>query len=97
MVRIGPNVPVANRTSSELTPQEKARLKKACKEFESILISYMFKSMRDTVQKSGLLDESETSPENMFRSMFDAEVAKEMCMKNNLGLAELLYRQLTEK
>ncbi len=80
-----------------LTPRQEARLKKACKEFESILFSYMFKSMRETVQKSGLFDESETSPENMFSSMFDSEVAKELCMKNNLGLAEQLYKQLTEK
>ncbi len=85
------------RTPVELTERQKERLKKACKEFESILFSYMFKSMRETVQKSGLLDGSDTSPENMFRSMFDSELAKELCMKNNLGLAEQLYKQLTEK
>ena len=97
MPKIASIKPVPERVAPKLMPQEKERLKKACKEFESILISYMFKSMQDTIQKSGLFDESETSPENMFRSMFNAEVAKEMCTKNNLGLAELLYKQLTER
>ncbi len=92
-----PKIHSVVRATPELTPRERERLRKACKEFESVLISYMFKSMRDSVQKSGLLDESETSPENMFSSMFDSEVAKELCFKNNLGLAELLFKQLTEK
>ena len=49
-------------------------LKKSCKDFESILLGMMYKSMRATVGKSPLLEEDKGT--EMFQSMLDDEYVK---------------------
>ena len=97
MSRIQHTVPEVQRQRVSLTPQQEKRLKKACQEFESVLLSYMFKNMRETVSKSGLFESSGETPESIFRGMFDRELAKEISSRNNLGLAEMMFKQLTGK
>ena len=70
-------------------------LEQTCREMESLFLYQLLKQMRATVEKSGLLDGG--SAEELYTSMLDAEVAKEVSRGKGIGLAELLYRQLAEQ
>ncbi|WP_051412029.1 rod-binding protein [Halonatronum saccharophilum] len=70
-------------------------LKKVSQEFESIFLSMMFKQMRDAGFKSDLLD-SGLSRE-VFEDMYYDKVAEEASKQGGLGIAELVYQQLSNK
>lgn len=69
------------------------KLKRACQDFEAIFVNQMFQQMRRTVSKDGLFDGGRA--EEMFTSMQDAELAKSMSRQRGLGLADVMYRQLS--
>lgn len=71
---------------------EDAALKRACREFESILLAQMLKKMRESVPKSDLFGSREK--EEIFQSMLDEEVAKEIAHGGGLKLGDTLYAQL---
>ena len=60
-------------------------------QFESIFVHQLLKSMRSTVQKSGLFDSHAT---RMYESMHDQELANLMSEKRSIGLADLVYKDL---
>lgn len=60
---------------------------------ESVFINLMFTNMRNTVQRSELLPES--MGEKIMRSMLDHEMATKMSRAGGIGLADLLYQQLS--
>lgn len=72
--------------------QEK-ELKEACQNFEAIFLNMMFKSMRNTVQKSGLMGDSFATGvyEDMLYENFSEEAAK----GKGIGLGDMLYKQLS--
>ena len=70
-------------------------LKEACKEFETILLEQMLNSMRKTVNKSGLMQGG--MAEDIFEDMLYEKYARKMSDSANLGLADMLYRQLSQK
>ena len=70
-----------------------AKLRQACRDFESILTGYLLKSMRSTVQKTDLFGSEQK--EEMFRDMLDDEIAKAASNQKSLGIAEMLYKQLS--
>ncbi len=78
---------------TKLDPAQKLKLQKAVREFESIFVGYMLKSMRNTVEKA------DNSPDgfgtDMLEGMFDVELARHISRNSNLGLAEMLYRKMT--
>ena len=61
------------------------------RQFESLLIHQMLKSMRRTVQKSDLMNSFSLQ---QYESMLDEEIAREMAEHKGLGLADMLYHQL---
>lgn len=75
--------------------RDRERLEEACRELESLFISTIFKRMRATVPRGGLIRES--LGEQVFRSMLDDELAREASKTGEFGLARLLYRQLSQK
>ena len=72
--------------------QTNEELKSLAHQFESIFVHQLLKSMRSTVQKSGLLDSHATQ---MYESLYDEEVAKLMTEQKSMGLADIIYRDLT--
>ena len=76
------------------TDKQAARLRKVCQDFESLLIGQMLKSMRETVPKSDVFGSREK--EEIFQSMLDEQTAIEMSKTGALGLAEMLYSQLSK-
>jgi len=75
-------------------PNSPEQLRKVCRQFESVLLQNMLKSMRATVPKGGLLDEGNDA--QVYQQMFDAQIVQEAAAHSNLGLGESLYRQLSQ-
>jgi peptidoglycan hydrolase FlgJ len=73
--------------------QDDAKLKAACTEFEAVFMNLMLGEMRKTIPKDKLLPES--SGEDIMKSMLDTEMTKNMAHAGGMGLADMLYRQLT--
>ena len=73
----------------------KDRLQKACSDFESIFINHMLKSMRATVDESGLIENSNAS--QIIKSMFDENLAKGIAKGGGVGLAKILFEYLKDK
>ena len=61
------------------------------RQFESIFVHQLLKSMRSAVQKTGLFDSHAT---RMYESMHDQELASLMSEKRSIGLADLVYKDL---
>lgn len=73
--------------------QSKVKLQKAVKDFESIFVGYLLKSMRSNVSKTDLFGDGFGG--DLVEGMFDSELARHISHNSNLGLAEMLYRQVT--
>ena len=73
------------------TSKTDKQLKSLSKQFESIFVHQLLKSMRSTVQKTGLFDSHAT---NMYESLQDEEIAKLMTEQKGIGLADVIYRDL---
>ena len=76
-----------------LSPREKdKKLRSACEGFESIFIQKMWEQMQNTVPKEGLMHSRD---EKTWQSMYDQELAKEMTRAGGIGLADMMYEQLS--
>jgi flagellar protein FlgJ len=68
------------------------QLYQLCLELETFLVKNLLTSMRNTVQKSGLVDDSFAG--KMYEDMLYEEYAKDFTKNAGFGLAEQAYRQL---
>jgi peptidoglycan hydrolase FlgJ len=82
------------KTPSLPNKNDDAALREATREFEAIFIEQMLKSMRQTVEKSGLMDGG--MAEDIFEDMLYENYAKKMSQTANLGLGDMLYRQISQ-
>jgi flagellar protein FlgJ len=86
----------ADATKGAKSPEEKAaamkQLVKASKDFESIFLGYLLKTMRATVPKSDLMGHSQA--DDIFESMRDEELSKGMAQAGGIGLAKLMVDQM---
>lgn len=73
--------------------KDQTKLKDACRDMEAVFLNLMMQKMRDTVPKSTLTDGG--NAENIMRSMLDSELTKNMAQAGGIGLADMLYRQLS--
>ena len=73
--------------------EDRAALKKSAKDFESIFVGMMLKSMRNSIQKSGFMDGG--NAEDIYRSMLDQEYSKMMSETDRVGLSATIERQLS--
>ena len=86
----------AKPSSTKLTmPIDKNNeLYEMCVELETFLIKNLIKSMRSTVQKTGLVDTGFAG--EMYEDMLYDEYAKSLAKNANFGFAEMAYRDLTK-
>ncbi|MCD6560833.1 MAG: rod-binding protein [Deltaproteobacteria bacterium] len=75
--------------------KNKAGLKESCTEMESLFIYYLIKEMRSTIPKSGFM--SGGMAEEVYTSMFDVQLAKELSLKDELGLSSMLFKSIEKE
>ena len=80
-----------NRTEGRRDDATGKRLEKACADFEAIFISCMFKTMRNTIPKSGL---NEFPGKDMYTMMLDQKVSEDFAKQGGIGIRDMLMRQL---
>ena len=82
------------KTTATASTGEDAKLKATCQEMEAVFLNMMLTRMRATVPKGNLLGNS--SGEQMMTSLLDTELTKNMAQAGGMGLADMLYRQLSK-
>ena len=90
---------VSHREDKKTAPSSNApidkedKLYQLCLELETFLVKNILTGMRNTVQKSGLIQEGFAG--KMYEDMLYDEYAKDFTRNANFGLAEMAYRQLS--
>ena len=80
--------------AAETTPaKNRTQLDKACKDLESLFVYYLLKEMRASIPKAGLLEADKSK--DVYTSIMDAEMAKQLAQGRGVGLAAMLRQQLT--
>ena len=91
-------LPAQTQSSTSFLPAKQAPIDKnselyeMCVELETFLIKNLIKSMRSTVQKTGLIDTGFAG--EMYEDMLYDEYAKTFAKNANFGFAEMAYRDL---
>lgn len=88
-IEIKPN-PLINTISP--VEQRDRNLRKACQDFESVFTYQLLRSMRATIDKSGLM--SGGQGEEIYETMMDQELSKNMMGWGPNSLSYALYQQL---
>jgi len=80
------------KPSESGSKENSERLMEVSRQFEGLLIHQMLKSMRDTVNKTGLLD---GFAGGQFEAMLDEELSKEVVKHQSIGMAQTIYDQMS--
>jgi len=80
---------------SAVNKKDKQKLMASCQELESVFINKIMESMRATIPKSDVVEKSFAT--ETFESMLDEEYSKNMSKTGSIGLADILYKQLSNK
>lgn len=93
---VGPPSPNARETipKAPKIDNDHKQIKQLAEEFESFFIGIVLKSMRDTVPKDGMINGG--NAEDIYRSMLDAEYAKEMSRQRTTGIADNIEKFLLQ-
>jgi len=83
---------VKNLNAVRNLAEQKAKLHQATKEFESFFVMHMLKAMRQTIPESGLMGSG--LGKDVYQSIFDQELSKEMAGQSPSSLGEILYKSL---
>ncbi len=68
-------------------------LGEVARQFETIFLKMMLKSMRDTVPESELMDNDKT---RFYQSMYDDQISLDLSKRGDLGLAQMIVNQMGE-
>ena len=76
------------------TATSEQKLRESCEGFEAIFLQKMWEQMRKSVPKEGFMHSKD---EEMYQSLFDVELCKKMAGAGGIGLADMLYEQLSQQ
>ncbi|MFZ2445587.1 MAG: rod-binding protein [Syntrophobacteraceae bacterium] len=82
-----PITPADNPRDLEI---QKKRLRENCREFESVMISYLMKTMREAVIQA----EEPDNARETYEDMLSAQVSRELSKTSAFGLGDMLYTKL---
>lgn len=68
-------------------------IRKTAEQFEAYFIQQMMKTMRESIEKSDLLDSGKM---DMYQDLMDKEVSLRMAQRGGMGLANMLERQMQQ-
>lgn len=81
--------------NKNLSAEEKLKIAKTAKDFESLMTSMMIKSMNQTTEEGMFGNESFGG--DVLDTVFETELAKQMTKGNGMGIAEVLYKKMTNE
>jgi len=81
--------------NKNLSQEEKLKIAKTAKDFESLMTSMMIKSMNQTTEEGMFGNESFGG--DVLDTVFETELAKQMTKGNGMGIAEVLYKKITNE
>lgn len=84
----------ATQFKSALKSEDSKKLYAACQDLESVFVNTVIKTMRQSIQKGGLMGDS--FAEETYQSMLDEEYSKQIGKTRTLGIADMLYKQLSQ-
>ena len=80
--------------SEEALSERRTQIRAAAEAFESYFMQIMFREMRRTTfDQGGLFPRS--NAERIFTDMLDEEIAKSAASGTGIGLADMIYQQMT--
>jgi|LSQX01.1.fsa_nt_gb flagellar protein FlgJ len=85
----------AKRLEAAARNSDDRELKKACQEFEALMLDMVYKQMKATIIKSELIKEE--LGREIFQSMLDEKLVEQASKTGSLGLADSLYKQLSRQ
>ena len=85
----------AKKLEAAVQNKDDKELKKACQEFEGIMLNMLYKQMKATVIKSDLIEKDPGT--EIFESMQDENLMELASKTGSFGLAESLYKQLSNQ
>ncbi|MBS3805747.1 MAG: rod-binding protein, partial [Oleiphilaceae bacterium] len=86
-----------NALKSQARTDKKAALEQVAKQFESLFMSQMLKTMRSAnkvLSEGNYLNSSQTE---FYEDMFDSQLSQTMAQKEGMGLSDTLVRQLSRQ
>lgn len=84
----------AKKLEAAMQNKDDKELKKACQEFEGIMLNMLYKQMKATIHKSDLVEKDPGS--EIFESLQDDNLMELASETGSFGLAESLYKQLSK-
>ena len=82
------------RLKGEASHDPKQAIRKTAEQFEAHFLQQMMKSMRDTVEKSDLVENNNME---MYQDLMDKEVAMKMVQRGGIGVANMLEKQMLKQ
>jgi len=82
------------KSLSGADPDKMSKLKKACQNFEAVFIGKLWDQMKKSVPKEGYLHSKQ---EDSYMSMFNRDFSEKMAQAGGIGLADMIYAQLSQK
>jgi flagellar protein FlgJ len=79
-------------SSPEEKMEREKKLKKVCADFESIFIYHMLRKMRNTIPKSGLMNEMKGK--DTYETIMDQKVSEDLSYKGGVGIQKMLFNQI---
>jgi soluble lytic murein transglycosylase-like protein len=86
-----PNTETKSANSAKDQNPDLTKLRKACRDFESIFVSYMLKSMRKATEKSDLFGEGLGT--EIYTEMFDMKLADELAASGQMKIGDILFKE----
>ena len=86
----------AIKDKASMTPEQLAydkKLREACQGFEAMFLNMMYREMRRTVPDDSLFGTS--NAQKIWQDMMDTEMVNQMSAAGGVGLADVIYKQLT--
>ena len=82
------------RLKGEASRDPTQAVRQTAEQFEAYFLQQMMKSMRDTVEKSDLV---ESNNMEMYQDLMDKEVAMKMVKRGGIGVANMLEMQMLKQ
>lgn len=83
----------SSKSSLKSNPKSSLELQKAAQDFEAVMLNMVIKAMWKTIPKSDLFEKN--SATQIYEGIMHSSLAEEMSRNGGMGIAKVLYQQLS--